>query len=190
MAKVLPDINDELAAWIAAQPLFFVASAPLSGEGHVNLSPRGLDSFRVLGPREVAFYDLTGSGNETAAHLAENGRITVMFCAFEGAPRILRLYGRGRVVRPTDTEWDRMRAHFNQALPSARQIVHIEVSRVQTSCGYGVPLLALQGQRDDLINWAEKKGPQGLQQYQRQNNRRSIDGLTAPGIDVPTEGDE
>jgi hypothetical protein len=182
MAKVLAEIDDELAAWIAQQPLFFVASAPLSGEGHINLSPRGLDSFRVLGLHEVAFYDLTGSGNETAAHLAENGRITVMFCAFEGAPRILRLYGRGRVVRPDDAQWGRMRDHFDQALPDARQIITIDVSRVQTSCGYGVPLMGLQGQRDELVNWAQKKGTEGLEQYQRRNNRRSIDGLPAPGI--------
>jgi hypothetical protein len=183
MAKVLPEIDSELTAWIRAQPLFFVASAPLSGEGHVNLSPRGLDTLRVLGPHEVAFYDLTGSGNETAAHLAENGRITLMFCAFEGAPRILRLYGRGEVVRPDDPSWERLRPHFGEGLPTARQIVHIEVSRVQSSCGYGVPLMALQGERDDLQKWAEKKGAEGLVEYQQRNNSRSIDGLPAPGIE-------
>ncbi len=182
MAKVLPDIDNALADWIAAQPLFFVASAPLSGEGHVNLSPRGLDSLRVLAPREVAFYDLTGSGNETAAHLAENGRITLMFCAFEGAPRILRLYGHGEVVRPGDAGWSPLRPHFGDALPQARQIIRIEVSRVQTSCGYGVPLMSLQSERDDLINWAEKKGEEGLAEYQQRHNHHSIDGLPAPGI--------
>jgi hypothetical protein len=182
MAKVLPQIDSELAAWIAAQPLFFIASAPLSGEGHVNLSPRGLDSLRVLAPHEVAFYDLTGSGNETAAHLAENGRITLMFCAFAGAPRILRLFGKGEVVRPDAPGWDELRHHFGAGLPPARQIIRITVSRVQTSCGYGVPLMTLQGQRDDLVHWAEKKGTEGLVEYQQRNNRHSIDGLPAPGI--------
>jgi hypothetical protein len=180
--KVLPEIDSELAAWIAAQPLFFVASAPLSGEGHVNLSPRGLDSLRVIGPHEVAFYDLVGSGNETAAHLAENGRITLMFCAFEGAPRILRLFGNGEVVRPDAPGWEALRRHFSDDLPPPRQIIRIAVSRVQTSCGYGVPLMTLQGQRDDLVRWAEKKGADGLSEYQRRNNATSIDQLPAPGI--------
>ena len=186
MAKVLHEIDNDLAEWIAAQPLFFVASAPLNGEGHVNLSPRGLDSLKVLGPHEVAFYDLTGSGNETAAHLAENGRITIMFCAFEGAPRILRLYGRGEVVRPGDARWPELSQQFDDGLPQARQIIRIDVSRIQTSCGYGVPLMTLQSERDDLTKWADKKGVDGLSDYQRRNNHHSIDGLPAPGI-TPAE---
>jgi hypothetical protein len=186
MAKVLPQIDDELAAWIAQQPLFFVASAPLSGEGHVNLSPRGLDSLRVLGPHQVAFYDLVGSGNETAAHLAENGRITLMFCAFAGAPRILRLFGKGEVVRPDAPGWETLRRHFSDDLPPPRQIIRIAVSRVQTSCGYGVPLMTLQGQRDDLLQWAEKRGDKAQLEYQQRNNAVSIDGLPAPGI-TPAE---
>ena len=185
--KVLAEIDNELAKWIAAQPLFFVASAPLSGEGHINLSPRGLDSLKVLGPHEVAFYDLVGSGNETAAHLAENGRITIMFCAFEGAPRILRLYGRGEVVRPDDADWSELYRHFDAGLPVARQIIRITVSRVQTSCGYGVPLMTLQSPRDDLIKWCDKKGAAGLTDYQRRNNHHSIDGLAAPGIKSSSE---
>lgn len=185
--KVLPEIDNELAAWIAAQPLFFVASAPLSGEGHVNLSPRGLDSLKVLGPHEVAFYDLVGSGNETAAHLAENGRITIMLCAFEGPPRILRLFGRGEVVRESDTGWEGLCRHFDKALPPARQIIRIKVSRVQSSCGYGVPLMVLQSPRDDLIKWCDKKGAAGLTDYQRHNNHHSIDGLAAPGIKSSSE---
>ncbi len=185
MAKVLPEISAELRAWIEAQPLFFVASAPLSGDGHINLSPRGLNCLKVLEPHEVAFYDLVGSGNETAAHLAENGRITLMFCAFEGAPRILRLYGRGEVVRPEETDWEALRNHFSEEFPQARQIIRVAVSRVQTSCGYGVPLMSLQGQRKELLAWCEKKGEQGLQEYQHQNNRHSIDGLPAPGIPSP-----
>ena len=182
MAKVLAEIDQELAAWIAAQPLFFNATAPLSADGHVNLSPRGLDTFRVLGPLEVAYLDFTGSGNESAAHIAENGRITLMFCAFSGAPRILRLYGRGEVIRPGDGGWDSLRAKFPPDYPPARQIVRISIERVQTSCGYGVPLMHLEGQREQLIAWSEKKGPEGLSAYQGLNNRISIDGLPAPGI--------
>ena len=184
MAKVLPEIDEELAAWIAAQPLFFNATAPLGADGHINLSPRGLDTFRVLGPLEVAYLDFTGSGNESAAHIAENGRITLMFCAFSGAPRILRLYGRGEVIRPGDLDWVSLREAFPTDFPPARQIVRVRVERVQTSCGYGVPLMQFEGQREQLIEWAKKKGPEGLLAYQSMNNRVSIDGLEAPGIDV------
>jgi len=180
MAKVLPEIDDELAAWIAEQPLFFNATAPLSADGHVNLSPRGLDTFRVLAPLEVAYLDFTGSGNETAAHLAENGRITLMFCAFSGPPRILRLYGLGEVILPDDGRWPALRERFPADLPEARQIVRVTVERVQTSCGYGVPLMELSGQRETLARWTEKKGPQGLREYQEKKNRTSIDGLPAP----------
>jgi hypothetical protein len=180
MAKVLPEIDKELAAWITAQPLFFNATAPLSATGHINLSPRGLDTFRVLGPHEVAYLDFTGSGNESAAHIAENGRITLMFCAFSGAPRILRLYGRGEVILPGSENWQALRATFPDDLPPARQIVHVTVERVQTSCGYGVPLMTFTAQRDELSRWAEKKGTEGLYRYQEKNNRISIDGLAAP----------
>lgn len=180
MAKVLPEIDQELAEWIAAQPLFFNATAPLSGDGHINLSPRGLDTFRVLDPHAVAYLDFTGSGNESAAHIAENGRITLMFCAFSGAPRILRLYGRGEVILPDGNEWEMLRAHFPASLPPARQIVRVRVDRIQTSCGYGVPLLDFNRQRDELVQWAEKKGEAGLREYQEKNNRLSIDGLPAP----------
>lgn len=182
MAKVLAEIDQELAAWIAAQPLFFNATAPLSADGHINLSPRGLDTFRVLGPLEVAYLDFTGSGNESAAHVAENGRITLMFCAFSGAPRILRLYGSGEVIRPGDDGWDALREVFPADFPPARQIVRVNVERVQTSCGFGVPLMQFVGQREELVAWAEKKGPEGLRAYQASNNRVSIDGLEAPGI--------
>lgn len=182
MAKVLPEIDSELAEWIAAQPMFFNATAPLSAEGHINLSPRGLDTLRVLGPHEVAYLDLTGSGNESAAHLAENGRITLMFCAFAGAPRILRLYGRGKILLPETPAFDALHPHFPDHLPRARQIVHVTVDRVQTSCGYGVPLMQFERQRDELLQWAERKGEKGLRDYQRKNNRFSIDGLEAPGF--------
>ena len=183
MAKTHPEIDQEMSEWIANQPLFFNATAPLSGEGHINLSPRGLDSFRILGPREVAYLDITGSGNESAAHLAENGRITIMFCAFSGKPQILRLYGRGTVIRPDHRDWQHLRAHFAEHVPGVRQIIHIDVERIQTSCGYGVPLMQFEEQRSGLLEWCDKKGEAGIIEYQRKNNSTSIDGLKAPGIE-------
>ncbi len=176
MAKLHPDITAELQAFIAQQPLFFVASAPLAADGHVNLSPKGLDCLRIRSPQQVAYLDLSGSGNETSAHMLENGRITLMFCAFTGAPRILRLYGRGRVILPTMAEWETEFAQF-PVYPGIRQIVVVEVERVQTSCGFGVPLMDLVGQRDTALCWAEAKGEQGLVDYRAAKNMASIDGL-------------
>lgn len=178
MGQPHPEITPELAAWISRQRLFFVASAPLSAEGHVNLSPKGLDSFRVLGPREVAYLDLTGSGAETMAHLRENGRITVMFCAFEGPPRILRLFGRGE-SHPLGSETYRaLNMHFTD-LPGARAIVRIEVEAVRSSCGWGVPLYSEPTDRVLLPEWSEKKGDDGLEAYRQEKNRKSLDGLPA-----------
>ena len=179
MAKIYANITPELQRFLSQQPIFFVASAPLSGEGHVNLSPKGQDCLRVLGPQQVAYLDLTGSGNETAAHLAENGRITLMFCAFAGAPRILRLYGTGRVVLPTSTDWATLRPHF-PIMPGARQIIVADIDRVQTSCGMAVPLLDYAGPRDNLHIWAAAKGEDGLAAYRDEKNRTSTDGLPAP----------
>jgi hypothetical protein len=176
MGRALESITPELRSFIEAQRVFFVATAPLETGGHVNLSPKGMDTFRVLSPTRVAYLDLTGSGNETAAHLAQNGRATFMFCAFDGQPKILRLYGRGRVVRPPSPEWDELSRLF-PALPGARQVVVADVTRVQTSCGFGVPLMAFGGERDALVGWAEAKGEEGLRQYREQKNRTSIDGL-------------
>jgi hypothetical protein len=178
MGKVLPRITDGLRGFIERQHVFFVATAPLAG-GHVNLSPKGMDSFRVLTPTTVAYLDNVGSGNETAAHVLENGRITVMFCAFEGPPLILRLYGRGRSVRPGDSDWDGLAPLF-PARPGVRQIIVAELTRVQTSCGEAVPFYSYVGERDQLIAWATKKGPDGLDAYQREKNVRSIDGLPTP----------
>lgn len=178
MAKTHPSITVELQAFAETQPLFFVATAPLGTSGHVNLSPKGLDTFRVLGPERVAYLDLTGSGNETAAHLAENGRITFLFCAFSGAPKILRLYGHGRTVLPSDKEWSDLAAHFPE-LPGIRQIVVADLDRVQTSCGFGVPVLQYVDQRPTLPRWAESKGDD-LRAYRREKNAHSIDGLPAP----------
>lgn len=178
MSDVLEQIDGELAAWIAKQKLFFVASAPLSEAGHVNLSPKGGDSFRVLGPREVVYQDYTGSGAETTAHLRENGRIIIMFCAFEGPPQILRLHGRGTVVAPGDARYDALEKLF-PTNPGTRAFIHVAVKRVSTSCGYAVPVLAFRSQRDALDKWACTKGPDKLAGYRHQKNQRSIDGLPA-----------
>lgn len=179
MAKTFDRLTPDLQQFIAAQQMFFVASAPRSDSGHVYLSPKGLDSFRILSPTQVAYLDLTGSGNETAAHLQENGRITLMFCAFQGAPLILRLFGKGRTILPRDTEWETIAPHF-LLLPGTRQIIVAELDRIQTSCGTGVPLYELQSQRTEMITWAEKKGVEGMEQYRQQKNRTSIDGLPSP----------
>jgi hypothetical protein len=179
MARTYPAITDELRAFIEAQLLFFVASAPLAADGHVNVSPKGLDSLRVLGPSRVAYLDLTGSGNETAAHLRENGRLTLMFCAFAGPPRILRLYGTGAAALPGSTIWAELRPLF-PGHPGARQLIVADISRVQTSCGFGVPLYEYAGQRETLRRFAEAKGEAGLAAYREQKNARSIDGLPTP----------
>ncbi len=174
MAKFMDRLDDHLTAFIREQRMFFVATAP--GQGRVNLSPKGMDTFRVLAPDHVGYLDLTGSGNETAAHLLENGRLTFMFCAFSGAPLILRLYGKGHVVRDGDTEWSVSRPAFGRELPGERQLVMMRIESVQTSCGFGVPLFQHTGDREQLVHWAEKKGPQGLNSYRMEKNRTSIDG--------------
>lgn len=179
MARTYDTIDKTQQAFIAKQQIFFVASAPLSGEGHVNMSPKGLDSFRLLTPNRVAYLDLTGSGNETSAHLAENGRITFMFCAFDGPPNILRLYGRGEVALPDSALWDELRPRFGE-YPGARQIIVAAIDRVQTSCGFAVPNYAYIGQRDTLITWSNVKGEDGLAAYHREQNARSIDGMVTP----------
>jgi hypothetical protein len=179
VAKVFDAIDDTNRAFIEAQQLFFVATAPLSANGHANLSPKALDAFRVLSPTRVAYLDLTGSGNETSAHLRENGRITFMFCAFAGPPKILRLYGRGETVLPSDGRWAELLPHFGEH-PGARQIIVAEIDLVQTSCGFGVPLYAYVGQRDTLTRWAEAKGDAGLESYRAEKNAHSIDGLVTP----------
>jgi hypothetical protein len=178
VGKVFDGIDENLAAWLAAQRVFFVATAPRSDAGHVNLSPKGLDSFAVLGPRRVAYLDLVGSGAETIAHLRENGRVTFLFCAFEGPPRIVRLHGRGDAVEPGDPDWDALAARF-PAYPSARSIIRAELVRISDSCGYGVPLYRYEGERSQLGAWAERKGSEGLRAYQRERNRESLDGLPA-----------
>ncbi len=158
MAKLHAEITPALQEFIARQHMFFVASAPLSEDGYVNLSPKGLDTFRVLSPRRVAYLDFGGSGNETASHLEENGRITFMFCAFDGPPTILRLYGRGYPVAPGDAKWDELASHFN-LMPGVRQIFVAEINRVQTSCGFGVPLYEFKNDREQLTRYHSKNKP-------------------------------
>lgn len=178
MGKTYEQIDASLAEFLAAQHLFFVATAPLAADGHINLSPRGLDTFRVLGPTTVAFVDLTGSGAETIAHLRDNGRITLMFCAFAGPPKIVRLQGHGAVILPDSPEYANLAPEL-PTMPGQRAIIRVECERISDSCGYGVPLMQYQGERSQLVAWAEKKGPTGLDQYQHQHNRRSVDGLPA-----------
>jgi hypothetical protein len=179
-----PALSTALKNWIAQQPMFFLASAPLQADGHVNLSPRGLDSLRILNEHELVILDLTGSGNETAAHIAENSRLTLMLCAFCGDPKILRLYGQAKVIRSEHSDWPSYRSLFAPAMPGVRQIFHLSINRVQTSCGFGVPLMNFVAQRDALTEWAHKKGPDGIEKYQQTKNARSIDGLPAPGLSM------
>jgi hypothetical protein len=176
MGKTFDRIAPELRDFIARQQMFFVATAPLGADGHVNLSPKGLDTFRVIDDHIVAYLDLTGSGNETSAHLEENRRITLMFCAFEGPPMILRLYGTGQTVLPATAEWTRLRETFGD-YPGVRQIIIARIDRAMTSCGFAVPRYEYVEQRNELIRSAEKKGPGELEQYRREKNTRSIDGI-------------
>ncbi|MGP0018207.1 MAG: pyridoxamine 5'-phosphate oxidase family protein [Candidatus Sulfotelmatobacter sp.] len=179
MAKPYPEIDGALRKFIQTQPVFFVATAPLDANGHVNLSPKGLDTFRILGPRTVAYLDIFGSGVETLAHLRENGRIVLMFCAFQGAPKILRLHGRGRAVEPQEAEFATLQRHF-PLYEGTRAIMIVEVTRISDSCGYGVPLLQYESERPDLPAWCRKRGTEGLKIYRQEKNRQSIDGL--PGV--------
>jgi len=183
MGKVLERIDEKLRAFIEAQHLFFVATAPSGPDGHVNLSPKGhADTFAVLDDLRVAYLDLTGSGAETIAHLRDNGRITLMFCAFDGPPDIVRLYGRGRVVQPDDAEFSSLAPRFAQR-PGTRSIVVVDVDRVSTSCGFAVPLYDYVGDRDLLQKWSERKDADELAEYHRTRNVASIDGL--PALTLP-----
>jgi hypothetical protein len=179
MGKVLDGITDDVRKFIEKQHLFFVATAPLAADGHVNVSPKGMDSFRILGDNRVGYIDLTGSGNETSAHIAENGRITFMFCAFEGSPNIIRLYGEGRTILPGDAAWPALVERFPAHL-SARQIIVAEIHRVSTSCGYAVPFFAYQGERETLTKYWDAKGQEALPAYQQEKNSTSIDHLPTP----------
>lgn len=173
MAERFPALQDQHIRFIREQQLFFVGTA--GAEGFINVSPKGMDTFRVLSPAEVIWLNLTGSGNESAAHVAENGRMTIMFCSFGKQPLIMRLYGWARVVHPRDDSWAALLALF-PADVGARQIFRLSLELVQTSCGYAVPRYELKGERPTLANWAEKKGPAGIAQYWREKNTVSLDG--------------
>ncbi|HKV04797.1 MAG TPA: pyridoxamine 5'-phosphate oxidase family protein [Candidatus Acidoferrales bacterium] len=179
MGKPCTEIDETTRRFIEAQRVFFVGSAPLDRNGHVNVSPKGLDTLRILDPRTVAYLDLTGSGVETIAHAKENGRVTLMFCSFEGPPKILRLYGRSSVVEPHQREFESLRGRFPD-YPGARAIIVIALSRVADSCGYAVPILHYEKEREQLAAWTRNRGPQGLETYRREKNRSSIDAL--PGL--------
>lgn len=174
MGLQFSEISDKLAAFIREQNIFFVGTA--AAEGRVNLSPKGMDSLRVLGNKRVIWLNVTGSGNETAAHVQQNPRMTLMFCAFNGSPMILRLYGTARVVHLHDPEWPMLSSLLNP-IPGARQIFDMDVEMVQTSCGMAVPFMDYRGEREQLWQWAEKKGEAGIQDYWREKNQHSIDGL-------------
>jgi hypothetical protein len=180
MARVLDGIDEALATWIAAQRVFFVGTAPLDGDGHVNVSPKGLDgSFVVLGSRDVAYLDRIGSGAETIAHLRENGRITIMFCAFEGKPNIVRLYGRGEVLLPGSIGYDELATRFGEVPRGARSIVRVALDRISDSCGFGVPRMDYVRERNDLERWVAKRSDDALDTYVAQKSAQSIDGLPA-----------
>lgn len=193
MGKTYTEITPEIASWIEQQHMFFVATAPAGADGHVNCSPKGFDSFRLLGPRRVGYLDMTGSGAETIAHLRDNGRIVFMFCAFAGPPKIVRLHGRGEVLTPRSAEWAELRAEFHDR-EGARTIIVADVTRVSDSCGYAVPHYDYVDERDTLVRWTRNKGADGIVDYQQQKNLHSIDGLPAldplPTARVPGGGRE
>lgn len=186
MGKLYDRIDERLAGWIEAQPLFFVATAPLAASGLVNVSPKGTaGTFRVLDEHTFGYVDLTGSGIETVAHLRENGRICVMFCAFDGPPKIVRLHGTGSAVLRGEPGFDEARAAFPAAAqpprePAARAVVRVAVRRISDSCGYGIPLMDLRAERDTLDRWSATRGPDGLARYHAERNAVSLDGL--PGL--------
>ena len=186
MGRIHDGIDGRLGEWLEAQPVFFVATAPSDRDGHLNLSPKGnRGELAVLDSGRVAYLDQTGSGIETLAHLSDDGRIVVMACAFEGAPRIVRLHGRGRAVLPGDPDWDHLAGRFvarggDPDGPGVRSVVVVEVTRVADSCGYGVPFMAFAGHRPTMDEWAARKGHEGLASYRAAHNSTSLDGL--PGL--------
>jgi hypothetical protein len=181
MGSQLDAITPDLADWLAQQRLFFVATAPLADDGFINCSPKGMDSFRILGPREVAYLDLTGSGVETIAHLRENGRIVLMFCAFTGPPKIVRLHGQGEALLPDSPEFAALKPQFPD-YAGTRAIIRVRLDRIGDSCGYAVPRMDPVEDRDQLVRWAETKGDAALDEYRAKKNAQSLDGL--PGLDV------
>ena len=175
MSKFYTKITSRLQKFIEAQKIFFVATAP--NEGRINLSPKGMDSFRVMNENRVLWLNVTGSGNETAAHLLENDRITIMFCAFEGAPNILRLYGKGKEIKEGDASWNDLITLFPET-PGTRQIFDISIASAQTSCGMSIPFYDYKSERNELNDWASEQGKEGIKKYWADKNQTSIDGLS------------
>lgn len=191
MGRTFDVLDDTLIDWIGRQRLFFVGTAPLGSDDHLNISPKGSgDTFRILSPTSVAYLDLTGSGIETVAHLRENGRIVIMFCAFEGPPKVLRLHGRGRVIQPEDPEFQVLVDTFepnDDLLATLRSVITVDVTRIADSCGFVVPYMEYQAERGQLFSWAkrqhERGGDEWRLKFHQANNGSSIDGLT--GLDLP-----
>ncbi|MBF2759978.1 MAG: pyridoxamine 5'-phosphate oxidase family protein [Ectothiorhodospiraceae bacterium AqS1] len=184
MGKVYETVTDEVAAFIGEQKIFFVATAPKADDGLLNCSPKGIkETFKIIDPRTVAYLDFTGSGVETIAHLKENGRIVIMFCAFAGAPNILRIYGKGEVIEPHHRDFDDLRSRFDDYV-DVRSIIRVDIGRIADACGFGVPLYEFRGERETLFKHARNKGPKEMAEYRSRKNRRSLDGL--PGLDLPT----
>ncbi len=174
MASFKSALTPDLIEFINASPMFFTASS--AAAGRINLSPKGTDTFRVLTPTRVCYLDFVGSGNETAAHIQHDGRVTIMFCSFGAKPLILRLYGKGEVIRPRSNDFAELSKLFD-TLPGVRQIIALDIESLQTSCGFAVPEMSLVRHRTTLTDWCEKKGPDALVEYERAKNRKSIDGL-------------
>jgi hypothetical protein len=182
MGKEHPHIDDALRTFVESQHVFFVATAPSGPSGHVNCSPKGGEALRVLSPHTIAYVDRVGSGVETIAHLRENGRIAILLCAFSGPPKIVRFHGRGQVLLPGDAEFERLANDWGTVRLGARSIIRVDVSRVSTSSGFGVPRMDYVGDRDEMATWCAKKGEDGVRDYVRQKNAASLDGL--PGLDA------
>lgn len=180
MSKFYTKITQKLQDFMEAQKIFFVATAPNSGR--INLSPKGMDSFRILEENRVIWLNVTGSGNETAAHLNENERITIMFCSFEKTPNILRLYGKGKEIKEGNASWDELISFFPKT-PGTRQIFDITIESAQTSCGMSIPFFEYKGERNDLNDWAQSKGKEGIKNYWKDKNQTSIDGLPTHILD-------
>ena len=180
MSKFYTEIPDNIAEFIKKQPIFFVGTA--ATEGTVNVSPKGMDTFRILDKNRVLWLNLTGSGNETAAHLLQNNRMTIMFCSFEGKPLILRLYGKAKIYHSKNKEWQEYIDLFPK-IAGTRQLIEIHIDRIQTSCGYAVPFMEHQGEREQLKNWAEKQGEERLEKYRKDKNSKSIDNFETGLLD-------
>jgi hypothetical protein len=181
MGKEYQEIDGHIQRWIERQHVFFVSTAPLADDGRINCSPKGLDSLRVLGPRQVAYVDIGGSGIETVAHLKENGRVVIMLCAFEGPPKIFRFYGHGRPVESHDADFEKLVPMF-PPMPAIRNFIVVDIECIRDSCGYGVPLYEFSRERESLKNWCESKSEDELLRYRVERNAQSLDGL--PGLHV------